>query len=187
MRCQAFRSSSRKVRLRSVRTINSWGKPRSRNELLRTPQRPTSAGKRQRQGRVLVRFIDDLQPEIARAATEEFIHRKAEQILARAIHQPQPAVRIEGKDRDVDLGHDRAEQGGRFERAEALGAQGFAERIDFQQNFTQGVVNARASSTNRIIAFAQGGEQVRHGLQWPDEMFPRAHDESETAARDEQR
>ena len=40
-----MRSSSRSVRLRSVSTSNSLGKPCSRNMLRRTPQRPVAPGK----------------------------------------------------------------------------------------------------------------------------------------------
>ena len=44
-RCQARRSSSRSVRLRSVSTSRSCGRPSSRNVLRRTPQRPEPPGK----------------------------------------------------------------------------------------------------------------------------------------------
>ena len=61
------------------------------------------------------------------------------------------------------------------------GWQRFTERIDLPANFTQGVVNARASSTNRISPSRKAARR----FSWfagPDEMFPRAHYESETAA-----
>ena len=44
-RCQAWRSSSRRARLRSLSTIKSWGRPSWRKEPRRKPQRPPPPGK----------------------------------------------------------------------------------------------------------------------------------------------
>ena len=48
------------------------------------------------------------------------------QVLARAIHQAQTMIHVEGENGDIDLGHDRAQKRGRFEGAETLGAECFA-------------------------------------------------------------
>ena len=48
----------------------------------------------------------------------------------------------------------------RFEGAETLQAQGFAQLIDFEQRFAERVVGPRAAGANRVIAFAQSGEQI---------------------------
>ena len=63
-RCQALRSSSRRVRLRSVRTRSSWGRPRSRKLLRRTPQRPVPPGKVEGQRRVLIGIETDREAQI---------------------------------------------------------------------------------------------------------------------------
>ena len=54
----------------------------------------------------------------------------------------------------------------RLEGAQTLQTQCFAERIDFEQRFAQRVFFPRAARANRVIAFAQCREQVRHRLQW---------------------
>ena len=80
-------------------------------------------------------------------------------------------------------GHDRAQQRGRFEGAEPLHAQGLAERIDLQQDLAERVVDPRAASANRVIAFAQSGEQIAHGLERTDDMLARAGEETERHSR----
>ena len=124
-RCQALRSSSRSVRLRSVRTSSSCGRPRSRKELRRTPHRPEPPGKRERQRRVFVCVADRLSsPRSLRSPAEQFVHRLSEQIFAGAIDQPQSPFGIEGENGDVDFRHDRAQQARslRTRRAAANGA-----------------------------------------------------------------
>src|SRR5205085_6634761 len=46
---------------------------------------------------------------------------------------------------------------------------------------------ARAAGPNRIIALAQGGEQVRHRLERTNDVFARAEKEAEPEARDQKR
>ena len=49
------------------------------------------------------------------------------------------------------------------------------------------VIDPRAAGPDRVIAFAQSGEQVRHRLQRPDDVFARVDHEAEAAADDHQR
>ena len=46
--------------------------------------------------------------------------------------------------------------------------------IDLEQDFAERVVGPRAAGANRVIALAQGGEQVAHRLQRTDDVFARA-------------
>src|SRR5450432_1246827 len=128
-----------------------------------------AARKRERQRRILIRVQTDLQSNIASAATEHLVHRLSKQILARAVDQPQAPLGIEGENGNVDFRHDRPEQSGRFERAEALQSKRLAERIYFQHRLPESVVDPGAPGANRIVSFAQRGEQVRHRLQGADD------------------
>ena len=167
-------------------TSSSCGRPRSRKLLLRTPQRPVPPGKVERERRVFVGVETDGETEIAGAAAEEFVDRLAEQIFAGAIDQAEAAIGIEGENGDVDLGHDGAKKGGGFKGAEPLHAQSFAELIDLEQDLAEGIVGPRAAGANRVIAFAEGGEQVAHGLERPDDVFARAGEKCERATADQE-
>src|SRR2546430_14822512 len=96
-------------------------------------------------------IVSRFEPEIFRSSSKKFVHRLTEKIFAGAIYQPQSAIGIESKNRNVDLGHDRAQKRGRLECAKALHAQRFAERIYFEQHFAERVIAARAPSANGII------------------------------------
>ena len=69
-------------------------------------------------------------------------------------------------------------QRGRFECAETLHPQRFAERVDFEQHFAKRVVRARAAGANRVIAFAQRRQQIAHRLQRMDDVIARGRNES---------
>ncbi len=58
--------------------------------------------------------------------------------------------------------------------------------IDLEQDLAERVIGARPPRPDRVIAFAQSGEQIRHRLQRADDVFARAHDETQPAATDDQ-
>ena len=110
-----------------------------------------------------------------------------EKIFARAVDEPQAAIGIEGENGHVDFRHDRAEQRCRFKSAQALEAESFAERVDFKERFAERIIGPGAACADRVIAFPQRREQVRHRLQGPHDVFPRIQDEAETGAGDHER
>src|ERR1051326_9186277 len=81
---------------------------------------PRAAGEIEGQRRVLIRFKARRQTELVGAAAEQFVHRLAEQVFAGAINQSQTPVRIEGKNGDIDFGHDRTKKSGCFKCPETL-------------------------------------------------------------------
>ena len=137
-----------------------------------------AAGKCQGERRVFIGVEANRQAEITRPAAEQFVDRLAKQIFACAINQTEPSIGIEGEDRDFDLGHDRAEQRGCFEGAQPLHAQRLAELIDLEQDFAERVLGPRAAGADRVIAFAQGREQIAHRLERTHAVFPGAGKES---------
>ena len=112
-----------------------------------------TAGERQRQRLVFINIVTSGQSEIIGVAAQQFVHRLPEQIFAGTINEAQSSIWIECENRDVDLGHDRAQKCGCFERAQALHPQRFTERIDLEQHFAKRVVRSRAAGANRVIPF----------------------------------
>src|SRR3954466_12508099 len=107
-------------------------------------------------------------------------------MFSRAVNQSEAMLRIESENGYIDFCHDGAQQGRRFERPQTLNAQRFAKRIDFQQDLAERVVQASAARANRVIAFAQGGQEIAHGLERMGEVFSRAGDEAqETSTNDD--
>ena len=99
----------------------------------------------------------------------------AEQTLAVAVHQHQPALAVEREDRDVDLGHHRVQQRRRFLGAEPLRAQRVRQAVDLPHDDAEGVGVHREPGPNGEVAFAQGREQVRDGLERTDEPIADRH------------
>ena len=132
-----------------------------------------AAGKGEGERCVFIGIETGREAQIGRPAAKQFVDRLAEQIFAGAIDETKPAVRIEGEDRDIDFGHDGAKERGRFEGAEALDAQGFAQLIDFKQNLAERVIGLGAAGPNRVIAFPQGGEKIAHRLKRPNDVLAR--------------
>ena len=75
-------------------------------------------------------MLVDIWITMARPALElvtQFVDRLAEQMFSRAVNEPKPVLGIESENGHVNFRHDRAQQRSRFEGAETLRAQGFAE------------------------------------------------------------
>jgi hypothetical protein len=129
------------------------------------------SGKCQRQGRIFVRFETRRQSKISGLFPQEFIDRFAQKVFPRAIHQPEASLGIKSENGHIDFGHDGAKKRGCFEGAQALNAQRFTKRIDFEQHFAERVILAGSPRANRVITLTKGGQQVGHGLQWPHDVF----------------
>ena len=138
-RCQALRSSSRRVRLRSVQNEQFMREPTLAEVALAHAPAAAPTGKCQGERRVFIGVEANRQTEITRPAAEQFVDRLAKQILACTINQTESSIRIEGEDRDFDPGHDRAEQRRCLEGSQPLHAQRLAELIDLEQDFAERV------------------------------------------------
>ncbi len=127
--------------------------------------------------------------ELGGVAIEEPLRGRPEQPLAGVVHQLQAAPLVEGEDGDVELGHDLAQQGGRFERVEALPAQHLGERVDLGVQVVERIGAARAAGPDREVAFAKRREQVGNRLQRHDDPRPHRGEEAEGehSERDRQR
>src|ERR1019366_1818986 len=110
----------------------------------------------------------------------------AEKDLARGIHEPEDPMRIKRKDRHVYLLDDRREKRRSLNRSAPLGLQDVAQAVDLGQDVAQGVVSARTARPEREVPFPQGEEQVRHGLQRPDDPLLGGRRESEPARKDQE-
>ena len=94
-------------------------------------------------------------------------------------------LRIEGEHRDVDLLHDRAEERGGLDRAEALFVQRFGERVDLDQRGAEWIIRIGGAAANREVVLAKGGKQVGQRLQRHDDAGADGGGEAEQRAEDE--
>jgi hypothetical protein len=88
--------------------------------------------------------------------------------LAAAVHQSEPLRLIEREHRDIDLLDDAPEQRRGLQRVEALRAQRVAEDVHFQEREAEPIVGTGAARADRVVPFAQCGEQVGDGLERPE-------------------
>ncbi len=79
-----------------------------------------AAGKRKLHGARGLAFEAGAEAEFAGGEAEQALGGAGEQAFAGAIDEAQFVFVVEGKNGDVDFFHDRAEQPGGFQRAEAL-------------------------------------------------------------------
>ena len=167
-RCHAERSSARSTRLRSEMTRSWCGRPSCRKVPLRTSQRPAPPGKVASKRARALAGEPVAEPERVRRTADQPLGGLAQQPLAAPVHQPEPAVAVEGEDGDVDLLDHPPEERGRLQLPEPLPAERLAQRVHFQQRETERVVGVGAAGADRVVAFAQRGEQVGDGLERPD-------------------
>src|ERR1041384_8879128 len=72
---------------------------------------------------------------------------------------------IEGEDGDIDLRHDRAKEGGRFESSETLLAKKFGELVDLEHELAESIVRRSTANTDREVTLAESGLHVGECLQ----------------------
>ena len=176
-RCQAWRSSSRSARRRSVSTTSSCGSPPRRKALRRSSHWPCAAAKRRlHRARGLAR--QQLRQAQVRGAGPQHRRRPAgdlagddrwlaQQPLAGRVDQPQPVLAVEGEHGDVDLRHHLGQQRGGLGLAGALARQGVGQAVDLQQRLAEGVarLQLRPAAADGVVALAQRRQQVGDGLQ----------------------
>ena len=142
-RCQACRSSSRSARLRSESTSRSTGRPPCRTVPWRTSKRPDAGAARGPPPAAAPGQDASDRPSSSAPRPRRRSDGTAEQALARAVGQPQLALGVEGEDGDVDLGHDLAQERGRFQRAQPLLAQRGGEGVHLHEGEVQRVLACR--------------------------------------------
>ena len=103
----------------------------------------------------------------------------SEQPLSGAVCQAEPALLIEGEDRDVDLGHDAAQQRRRLERAQPLSPEGVGKRVDLQQRLAESVVRPPAARPDREVPLPHRGEEIGDRLERQNDAVPEAVREPE--------
>ena len=95
-----------------------------------------------------------------------------EQLLGPTIHQPQHPGVVEREDGRVDLRHDGPKQGGGFQGSEPLPPQRVGKDIGLEVHQPEGVIpGVGTADPERIVALAQGRQDVGEGLQGPDHPF----------------
>ncbi len=170
-RCHAERSSARSTRLRSEMTSSWCGRPSWRKVPLRTSQRPAPPGKVASKVRGLSPSSQIAESERVRRPAQQPLGGLAQQPLAAPVHQPQPAVAVEGEHRHVDLLDHPPEQRGGLQLPESLPPERLAQRVHFQQRETERVVGIGAAGPDGVVAFAQRGEEVGDGLERTDDAL----------------
>ena len=114
-----------------------------------------------------------LRSERARSCSDQPLGGLAEELLARAVHDAQDLVRIEGEDRHVDLLQHLAERLGSLDRAEALVPQDLLELVDLEVGERERVGAVPDPGPDREVAFPQGGEHVRQRPERSDDLLPK--------------
>ena len=142
-RCQAWRSSSRSARLRSVST-SSCMRPAALAEA-GAPHVEAAGGARERRvggARGLPRQ-ERREAERLGAEADEPLGGRPEQALARAVDAAAAGAGVEREHRDVDLLHHLAQERRGLERAQPLLAQRLGERVHLDERLAERVVAAR--------------------------------------------
>ncbi len=167
-RCHASRSSACRVRLTSV-SSTSWCGTAILAEGGAAEFPAGGTGPLEHAGRLALEAVGDAQfPRVACRCS--WVAGGAKELLAAAIHEHQPLVRIEGEHGGVDLGHDGAEQGARLEGVEPMAPQHLGEAVGLHIKEAEVVIGAGAAGAEREVALAHGGEEVGGGLDRADDV-----------------
>ena len=133
-------------------------------------------------------FEQFAEAEIGGGFAKEAFGRLFEQALRGAVGEAERFAPVEGKDGDVDLGHDGAEERGGFDGAEALLAEDSSELVDLGvERFEWVFAVEPCVGADREVAFAHGGEEVGGGLQRAHDAPAHGTRKAEPEAEDQQR
>ena len=165
-RFQAWRSSSRSARRRSVSTTSSCGRPPRRNMLRRSshcpcPPRKGGVHRARSLARRAARPSPGPRPTIPPAGPGCAASRRSPARLT----SRRRSLAVEGEDGHVDLRHHLAQQRAGLDRAGALPRQGVGQGVDLHQHLAQGVVAGRAPAAHGEVPLAQRSQQVGDGVQ----------------------
>ncbi len=120
-----------------------------------------------------------LEPELVGEAADQVRSFASEQPLAEAVDEHETPFAVEREDRDVDLGHDRAQQHRGFLRAEPLAAERLGQRVDLEHHLPERVVRDGAAGADREVVFTQGCQEIRDRLQRPDDSIAQRQRDTE--------
>src|SRR5216684_7287703 len=126
---------------------------------------PRTAWKRQLHGVRGFALQASSQSQLLRGEAQQAPFGTAQETLASTIDQPQPAVVVEGEDRQVNLLHYRPQEGIGLQRAQALLPKYFTEGIDFNYHLTHGVVGSPPASAQGKVLLPQRRQEIRKCLQ----------------------
>ena len=146
----------------------------------------SAAGKGQRIDARRVAGKRASETQTRRVAAEQLLRCTAEQRRAAAVYEPEGVGGVEREDGDVDLLHHAAEQRGRLEGAEPLRPEIVAQAVQLEEQQPERVFGIRPASPQRVVALAQRGEHVRHGLQGPHDLLPHDGRAGEPNSRDDE-
>ncbi len=127
------------------------------------------------------------QPELIGGVPEEALLRLAQQALAGAVHQAQPARAVEGEHHDVDLLHHLAQQGGGLESPETLLTQRRRQRVHLEVELSECIARLRAAGADREVPLPQRGQEVRGDLHRAHHPLARRECAAEPGENDEGR
>src|SRR5437868_6325722 len=106
-----------------------------------------------------------IESKIVSAAAHHPLLSHPHKLLARAVYDPKSLLRIEGKDRHINLHQHFLQQCDRFHRSQALSLQGVGKSIDLKNEFTQRVVAAGTTRAEGKILLAECSNHVGECLQ----------------------
>jgi hypothetical protein len=117
---------------------------------------------------------------------------EAEDALGGGVEEAEARVLIEGKDGCIHFSDDATEQGDSFEGGDALGLESVGKGVDFEGELAEGVVAGGSTGAERVVLFAEGGDDVGEGLNGANGFFNEGgedeqQDESEDGDGSEQR
>src|ERR1700745_1664412 len=96
---------------------------------------PRATGESQFHHAAGLTFQARAESKFLRRESEETFHRVAQKVRACAIDEPQLFILIKSEYRQINFFQYSSQEGGRFERVQALQPQRFAERVYFHHDF----------------------------------------------------
>ncbi len=128
-----------------------------------------------------------LQPQVARAPSDQAVGALAEEPLSRAIHEPQRPLRIEREHRHGDLFEHFAERLRGLHRAESLVSEDLLERVHLEVGEGERVRRLAHAGANREVPLPERREHVGERPEWPHDVLAQHHGEAEPGPEQEDR
>src|SRR6185503_9042018 len=127
----------------------------------------------------------EFQAKLVCTFADDVVLGTTDQVFAEAIDQCELSPRIEGEDRDVDLGHYRTEERCRFLRANPLRVKSARQRVDLEHHHPERIAFASIPRTNGKIAFSKSSEKIRNGLKPSNDAISRTGGDFEPQVDDQ--
>ncbi len=102
-----------------------------------------------------------------------------QQSFAGRVHQPQGFAGIEGEERNIHFFDDTLQEGGCFNRPDAMLCQQVGQHVDFEREFAKSIVGNRHARAERIVLFPQSADHIGQSLQGTNNLIvKRSNDQS---------